>query len=249
MKFDLKGKRALVTGSTQGIGYAIARCFAEQGAVVYIHCSQDIAKAKYIANELCAQTGIEARGFAIDLSNADAAEQLYALTGDVDILVCNASVQIRCPWNEISLEDYEQQMNVNLRSTLGLMQKYIPPMQKMGWGRVLNIGSVQQTCPNTQMAIYAASKCAMSSLTENIAKQTAADGVTVNILLPGVIATPRNDAALSDPIYREQVFAKIPVGYAGAADDCANAALLLCSEEGRYITGSALYVDGGMHLK
>ncbi|MCR5263606.1 MAG: SDR family oxidoreductase, partial [Clostridiales bacterium] len=88
----------------------------------------------------------------------------------------------------------------------------------------------------------------LQSLTENIARQTAADGVNVNMLLPGVIATPRNEEALSDPVYREQVLAKIPAGYAGEAGDCAHAALLLCSNEGRYITGSQLYADGGMHL-
>jgi len=171
-----------------------------------------------------------------------------AMTGEVDILVCNASVQFRCAWNEIPPEEYDMQMNVNFRATFALMQTYIPGMQSRRWGRVLNIGSVQQTKPHTHMAIYAASKCAIASLTENIAKQTAGDGVTVNMLLPGVIATPRNDAALSDPVYREQVLAKIPAGYAGEAQDCSAAALLLCSEEGRYITGSSLYVDGGMHL-
>ena len=246
--FDLRGRRALVTGSTQGIGYAIASCFAEHGAEVYVHCSRDTAKAERIADELHEKTGATVHGIAADLGDADAAEKLYTMTGEVDILVCNASVQFRRAWDEIPLSEYETQMNVNLRSTLALMQIYIPGMQKRGWGRVLNIGSVQQAKPHTHMAVYAASKCAIASLTENIAKQTAADGVTVNMLLPGVIATPRNDAALSDPVYREQVLVKIPAGYAGEAEDCAAAALLLCSGEGRYITGSSLYVDGGMHL-
>jgi len=248
IQFDLSGRRALVTGSTQGIGYAIASCFAAHGAEVYVHCSRDTEKAQRIAREIEEKTSAAVHGIAADLGDADAAQRLYAMTGDVDILVCNASVQYRRAWNEIPFDEYETQMNVNLRSTLCLMQIYIPGMQKRGWGRVLNIGSVQQTKPHTHMAIYAASKCAIASLTENIAKQTAGDGVTVNMLLPGVIATPRNDAALSDPVYREQVLAKIPAGYAGEAQDCSAAALLLCSEEGRYITGSSLYVDGGMHL-
>lgn len=248
MKFDLSGRRVLVTGSTQGIGYAIAACFAEHGAEVYVHCSRDTEKAQRIAGELHEKTGAVVCGIAADLANVDAADTLYAMTGDVDILVCNASVQFRRAWDEIPLDEYEMQMNVNLRATLCLMQTYIPGMQKRGWGRVLNIGSVQQAKPHTHMAVYAASKCAIASLSENIAKQTAADGVNVNMLLPGVIATPRNDTALSDPAYREQVLAKIPAGYAGVAEDCAAAALLLCSDEGRYITGSSLYVDGGMHL-
>ncbi len=248
MKFDLRGKRALVTGSTQGIGYAVAACFAEHGAEVYVHCSRDTEKAQRIADALHKKTGAVIHGIAVDLASAGAAETLYGITGEVDILVCNASVQYRCAWDEIPLDEYETQMNVNLRATLGLMQKYIPPMQKRGWGRILNIGSVQQAKPHTHMAVYAASKCAIASLTENIAGQVAADGVNVNMLLPGVIATPRNDAALSDPDYRSQVLAKIPAGYAGEAEDCAAAALLLCSDAGRYITGSSLFVDGGMHL-
>lgn len=246
--FDLTGRRAFVTGSTQGIGYAVAECLSSHGAMVYLHCSKDWKKAERLAADLQNRTGNPVKGIAYDLAEADAAGKLYAMTGPVDILICNASVQFRCAWEEIPESEFEKQINVNLRSSLFLMQKYIPPMQKNHWGRVLNIGSVQQAKPHTHMAVYAATKCALSSLTENIAKQTAADGVTVNMLLPGVIATPRNEEALSDPVYRELTLQKIPAGYAGEPEDCASAALLLCSEEGRYITGSSLYVDGGMHL-
>lgn len=246
--FDLTGRTALVTGSTQGIGYAIASCLAEHGVSVTLHCSTDSSKAERLAAALAEKTGIPAHGIACDLTDADAAEKLFAMTGAQDILVCNASVQFRCSWDEIPLLEFEKQINVNLRSSLFLMQKYIPPMQKQKWGRVLNIGSVQQARPHTHMAVYAATKCALESLTKNIAVQTAADGVTVNMILPGVIDTPRNEAALHDPVYLEKVLAKIPMGYAGTGEDCAASALLLCSEEGRYITGSTLFVDGGMHL-
>lgn len=246
--FDLTGRSALVTGSTQGIGYAIAECLSAHGACVTLHCSADRNKSERLAAALTEKTGVPAYGIACELSEADAAERLFSMTGATDILVCNASVQFRCPWDEIPLVEFEKQIQVNLRSSLFLMQKYIPPMQNQKWGRVLNIGSVQQTKPHTHMAVYAATKCALESLTNNIAAQTAADGVTVNMILPGVIETPRNEAALVDPLYREKILAKIPVGYAGDAKDCAAAALLLCSEEGRYITGSSLFVDGGMHL-
>ena len=88
----------------------------------------------------------------------------------------------------------------------------------------------------------------MQSLVHNVAKQVAKDGVTVNNLVPGVIETPRNEAALSDEVYRQKVMASIPAGYAGVAEDCAPAALFLCSDEARYVTGSEIIVDGGMHL-
>ncbi len=246
--FDLTGRKALVTGSTQGIGYAIAKAFALHGCEVFIHCKSDVSKAKIIAGELAESTGGSLSGIAYDLFNADAGERLYSMTGDVDILVCNASVQYRNDWDKIPEEEFESQVNVNFRSTLLLMQKYIPSMQNKRWGRVLNIGSVQQSRPHVQMAIYAATKSAIQNLTENTAKQLAGFNVNVNMLLPGVINTPRNSSALADENYLQVVMDKIPAGYIGEADDCSAAALLLCSDEGRYITGSALYIDGGFHL-
>ena len=128
------------------------------------------------------------------------------------------------------------------------MQDYYPAMKEKGWGRVITVGSVQQTKPHPDMAVYAATKCAVMSLVRNVAKQVAPYGVTVNNLSPGVIATPRNDAALSDPVYAEKVLAGIPMHFAGEPSDMAGAALLLASDAGRYITGIDLVVDGGMGL-
>ena len=241
--FDLKGKKALVTGSTQGIGYAIAKAFVEAGAEVYVHCSRDLTKAQKIADEIGAFGAVVA-----DLSEAGAANKLYAKTGALDILVTNASVQYRRPWDAIGDDEFATQVQVNLKSTLDLMQKYAEPMKAKGWGRIVTVGSVQQSRPHKDMAVYAATKCAVMSLVRNVGKQLAPYGVTVNNLSPGVIATPRNDAALSDEEYRARVLAAIPAGYAGEASDCAGAALLLCSDAGRYILGIDLVVDGGMQL-
>ena len=132
LQFDLSGRRALVTGSTQGIGYAIASCLAEHGAEVYVHCSRDTEKAQRIARDIEEKTGAAVHGITADLGDADAAQQLFAMTGDVDILVCNASVQFRRSWDEIPLDEYETQMNVNFRASMNLMQTYIPGMQKRG---------------------------------------------------------------------------------------------------------------------
>lgn len=241
--FDLHGKRALVTGSTQGIGYAIAKTLIAAGAAVTVHCSSDLGKAERIARQLGAADAVVA-----DLSCPEEVEALPTKTGEIDILVLNASVQCRRPWTEIPREEAERQMQVNFHASLRLMQCYAPAMERAGWGRIVTVGSVQQTKPHREMPVYAATKCAVMSLVRNLASQLAPSGVTVNNLSPGVIATPRNDAALSQPAYREQVLARIPVGYAGEAEDCAAAALLLCSPEGRYITGIDLPVDGGMSL-
>lgn len=241
--FDLTGKRALVTGSTQGIGYAIAKAFYDYGAEVYVHCSVDEIIAQKIAAEI--GSGLWVTG---DLGDSECVKRMYEKTGVLDIVVANASVQFRTPWNEISTEEFDRQINVNLRSTLELMQAYIPAMQVKKWGRFLVVGSVQQYRPHTQMAVYAASKCAMQSLVHNVAKQVAEDGVTINNLVPGVIVTPRNDEALADVEYAKKVISGIPAGFAGQPSDCAGAALLLCSDAGRYITGIELPVDGGMKL-
>lgn len=241
--FDLRGKTALVTGSTQGIGYAIAKAFVEAGARVFVHCSSDMEKAKRVKEEIGAFGAVTA-----DLSKMDETASLPEKTGDVDILVLNASVQFRTHWYEIPADEFDKQINVNVKSSLLLMQLYYPTMKKKQWGRVITVGSVQQTKPHPDMAVYAASKCALMSLVKNISKQTAAEGITVNNISPGVIATPRNENALSDSVYAAKVMAGIPMGKAGAASDLAGAALLLASEAGAYITGIDLPVDGGMGL-
>ena len=241
--FNLTGKRALVTGSTQGIGYEIAKVLRTHGAEVYIHCSKDEVKAQAVAAEI--ESGLWVTG---DLGDSECVKRIYEKTGELDIVVANASVQFRTPWSEISAEEFDRQINVNLRSTLELMQSYIPAMQAKKWGRFLAVGSVQQYRPHMHMAVYAASKCAIQSLVHNVAKQVAKDGVTVNNLVPGVIVTPRNDEALANVEYAKKVLSGIPAGFAGQPSDCVGAALLLCSNAGRYITGIELPVDGGMKL-
>lgn len=241
--FDLTGKKALVTGSTQGIGFAAARCLSEYGAKVYVHGGTSMEKCKAAAAQIPGSEPV-----CVSLSEKDAAAKLYQATGDVDILVLNASVQFRKKWDEITEEEMEEQLTVNFKNSFKLIQLYAPYMKDQHWGRIVTVGSVQQYKPHKDMAVYAASKAAQMNLVTNLAKQLACHGITINNMAPGVIATPRNDAALSDASYVAQVMAGIPAGYAGTAKDCAGAILLLCSEAGRYINGIDLVVDGGMHL-
>lgn len=241
--FDLSGKTALVTGSTQGIGFEIARCLAEHHAKVFVHGATSMEKCQTAGARIPNSVPVLA-----DLSLTDGAEQLYAATGDVDILILNASVQTRSPLIDITPEDVDRQLQTNFKSSLFLMQKYVPFMKEKGWGRIIAIGSVNQYKQHPDMAVYAATKSAQMNLVENMARQLAPFGITVNNVAPGVIATPRNDAALSDEAYRKKVISGIPCGYAGEAGDIAPAVLLLSAEEGRYITGTDLLIDGGMHL-
>jgi NAD(P)-dependent dehydrogenase (short-subunit alcohol dehydrogenase family) len=250
-KLDLTGKRALVTGSSQGIGRAIAEALAEFGADVMVHCARDVAKAEAV------RTAIEGYGVrsgiaVCDLADPKAAEKIHAETlaaiGTVNILVLNASVQIRRPWQEVTLDEYRRQIDVNFGACVWLMQKFVPAMRSSRWGRILTIGSVQQVRPHPEMLVYSATKSALENLVRNLAPQLARDGITVNNLAPGAIATGRNEQVLADEAYRRQVLAKIPVGAIGEPGDCAGLAVLLCSEAGRYMTGQNLFVDGGMGL-
>ena len=241
--FELTGKKALITGSTQGIGLAVAKAFAEQGAKVIIHGAT--------SEEKCLKASEQIPGSEIvvcDLGDTDAAEKMYEKTGDVDILVLNASMQFRTEWQNIPYEEFERQMKVNVYSSLALVQKYHVSMVKNGWGRIIMVGSVQQHRPNPAMPVYSASKAAQMSLVECLSKDLAPTGVTVNNISPGVIATPRNDAVLSDPEFYKNVMKKIPMAIPGMTDDCIGAFLLLASEEGKYITGADIKIDGGMSL-
>lgn len=241
--FGLTGKKALVTGSTQGIGLAVAKLLAGQGATVFVHGATSLEKCRRACEEVPGGIPVLA-----DLGEPDCADTLYRQTGDVDILVLNASVQYKTKWNEITYEAFRRQTDVNFGSSLALMQVYVPYMQKQGWGRIVTVGSVNQYKQHPDLAVYAATKSAQLNLAENMARQLAPFGITVNNIAPGVIDTPRNSAALSDATYRAAVMQKIPCGYAGEPEDIAPAVLLLCSEEGRYITGADIPIDGGMRL-
>jgi NAD(P)-dependent dehydrogenase (short-subunit alcohol dehydrogenase family) len=169
--------------------------------------------------------------------------------GRLDILVLNASWQKKQNWQDISSEDFSRQVNVNMRSTLELIQGFAPAMIKNKWGRILTIGSVNQEKQHPELLVYAATKSAVMNMCQNFARQFAPHGITVNNIAPGVIDTDRNREALSDEKYLGKVKENIPLGFVGEAEDCAGAALLFCSKAGRYITGSNLYIDGGMFLK
>lgn len=248
--FDLHGRTALVTGASRGIGRAIALGLAEYGADVAIGCEANRAAADAVVAE-AAKFGVRAGVVQASLGKPAGPRQAFdaaiALLGRIDILVLNASIQIPVDWLSITPEQFEEQINVNLRSTLELMQLCIPLMQQRSWGRVLAIGSVQEDLPHPRMLVYAGTKSAQESMVRNLAKQVGG-GVTINNLAPGVIATDRNARALGDPARLPQIIAKIPTGRIGEPVDCAGAALLLCSNAGAYINGATLFVDGGMRL-
>lgn len=241
--FDLSGKTALVTGATQGIGFEIAHLLAERGAKVFVNGASSEEKCRAASAKIRGSVPIRA-----DLTKKDEREALFEKTGGVDILVLNASVQYKRGWDEFSEEEYDIQMNCNVKSSYWLIRRYAPYMQERKWGRIVTIGSVNQYNNHPELSIYGMTKAAQKKLCENIAPMLAPFGVTVNNVAPGAIETPRNEKALSDEVFNKKVAASIPLGYVGKPSDVAPAVLLLCSEEGRYITGAEIVVDGGMRL-
>ena len=236
-------KKVLITGSTQGIGKALATAFVKNGDEVIVHCSKDLEKAERIRKEVGAHKAV-----VCDLSNMDEVNGLYAKTGAVDCLILNASVQYKELWTDITDETFDKQMDVNVKSTLKLMQAYYPKMKEKGFGRIVTIGSVNQYRQHTELSVYSATKCAVMKFVEIIAKQVAPFGVTINNVAPGAIVTPRNESEYNDEEKRKAVEACIPMGRFGTPEEIVGAVLMLCSEQGSYITGTDIIIDGGMRL-
>ena len=251
-RFNITGKIALVTGSARGIGRAIAIALAEYGATVVVH---GVKESQPLQTALEAVRKHSPKSIAItgDLSEpsvpADMLSKIEQQLGALpDIIVANASIQYRTKWFEIPLEQATKQMQVNLNSTLALMQGCYETMKAKHWGRIVTIGSVQEFRPHPDMAIYAASKSAQENLVRNVARQVAQYGITVNNIAPGVFYTDRNEDALGNPEYAKKVTDCIPSHTYAEPADAAGAAVLLCSDAGKYITGANIVIDGGLRL-
>ena len=228
-KFALTGKTALVTRSRRRIGKAIADAFEEYGAKVIRHNTK-----------VC------------DLSDPAAIEvffdKLAAENTLPDILVANASIQAKIPWSEFPMDEAQKEIQVNFLATLRMFQRAYPKMKAQKWGRLIAVGSVNERRPHPAMCVYAATKSAQENLVRGLARQVAAEGITVNNLCPGVFFTDRNKECLADPVYGPKVTAAIPLHDYAMPEDAAGAALLLASDAGRYITGATIMIDGGLSI-
>ncbi len=240
-------KRVLVTGSSRGIGKAIAERLAKDGFEVIVHCAGNLDMANEVVASIV-KSGGKAIAIKADLIDTASIENLITEIGNVDALVLNASVQYKNKWENITLDEANKQISCNFLSSMSLIQQAVPYMKEKGWGRIVTIGSVQEAKPHPDMLVYSATKAAQTNMVKSLALQLAANGITVNNVAPGVIYTDRNVEALSDPEYAKKVTASIPVGFYGTPEDCAGIVSLLCSEESRYITGQNIFVDGGKGL-
>lgn len=248
----LEGRRAIVTGGSRGIGRAIALELAGQGCAVCVHHAGDGERGAETCDAIRA-LGSTAVAIDVDFRDLDHVvalpeEAQRSLNGPIDILVLNAAIQTRAAVGDIRVEDTEAQFRVNVMASIALVQAVAPAMADQRFGRIVSIGSVQQWRPHPLMLVYAALKRGTENMMENLARQWAKDGITVNTVAPGVIETDRSAAVLSDTDYREEVLQGIPIGRFGQPEDCAAIVATLCGPACSYITGATIPVDGGMRL-
>lgn len=246
--FKLDGKTALVTGASQGIGEAIARRLAEQGArVVLAARSED--RLKDLAAQIDAGGGC-ARPLALDVSRPETfAERLKQLPEDfasVDILVNNAGITADNLLARMSLEDWEKVLRTNLTGAYALTKEVLRPMMKRRWGRIVNVSSVVGLMGNAGQANYAAAKAGLIGLTKSLARELGSRNITVNAVAPGYVETAMT--ANLPEASREELSGAIALKRLGTVDDVAWAVLYLASEEAGYVTGHVLNVSGGLYI-
>lgn len=245
--FSLKGHTALVTGSSRGIGKAIALTLGKAGASVIFHASKPSDKLDDTVAQAKAE-GIDASSVTADLSDPDATQRLIPSITMPDILVLNASTQKYMHIEDFEPEEFTREYNTNVLASTLLIKAVLPTMMEKRFGRIIAIGSVNQWKPAPRLTAYASSKAAQENMIRCCAKTYAPYGITCNNVGPGIIATDRNAETLADPEKHAMLLTLVPANHFGKPDDCAGIVLLLASNAGAYITGANIPVTGGMHL-
>lgn len=247
--FDLKGRTALVTGSSRGIGAAIARGLAAAGAQVAVHGQSQSSTAKTLTR--IAEDDGRAEAVFGDLSKPGQGRNLIETCeqrfGHLDILVINASAQINASLADLTEDDLSFQIDVNLRSTIEMLQTCLPLMAARGWGRVVNIGSINQSGPKPVVTAYAATKAAQHNLIQSQAREYARSGVVLNTLSPGLIDTDRNAGRkFNDPEgWAEYLDSANWMGRMATPKELVGAALMLASDASSFMTGEVVTLSGG----
>ena len=250
-KFNLKGKVAIITGSSKGIGEAIARLLAENGATVVISSRKQEA-CEAVAEKFNAE-GLSALAIACHVGNPEDRTALIEKTieklGGIDILVNNAGTNpVFGPVEEATDEIFDHIMNVNVKAPWDLANKSLESMKKRGGGSIINISSVEGELPEEGLGIYSTSKAALSMLTKSQAKEWGKFGIRVNAISPELIKTKFSAALWTNQQIMQQIESSSPLERMGNPEEIAYIALLLASEAGSFITGSILVADGGFLL-
>ena len=246
--FDLTGRRALVTGSSQGIGLALARGLAAAGARIVLNARSEGRLAE-AASELRA-SGADVQALPFDATDHDAVraaiDGFEAGTGPIDILVNNAGMQHRAPLEEFPPDRFEALLQTNVASVFHVGQAAARHMIARGRGKIVNIASVQTALARPGIAPYTATKGAVANLTKGMATDWARHGLQVNALAPGYFETPLNAALVADPDFSDWLAKRTPAGRWGRVEELVGACIFLASDASSFVNGTTLYVDGGI---
>ena len=246
--FDLKGKRALITGSSQGIGLALARGLAEAGAEIALN-GRDARKLSEAAGALRAE-GATVHELTFDatdhLAVRTAIDTFEATTGAIDILVNNAGIQHRAPLEDFPADAFERLLQTNVASVFHVGQACANHMIKRGAGKIVNICSVQTALARPGIAPYTATKGAVANLTKGMATDWARYGLQCNGLAPGYFDTPLNKALVDDPEFSAWLANRTPAGRWGNVAELVGACIFLSSDASSFVNGTTVYVDGGI---
>ena len=245
----LTNKTALVTGASRGIGAAIAKSLAKEGAFVIINYNGSKERADAVAAKITADGG-KAAVYGCNVSDYSACEKMakdiMETYGHLDILVNNAGITRDDLLMKMSEEAFDAVIATNLKGTFNTIRHFSRYLLKQRSGTIINLSSVSGILGNAGQANYSASKAGVIGLTKSAARELASRGITVNAIAPGFINTEMTEV-LSEKV-KEGATAQIPLGKFGETEDIANAAAFLASDEARYITGQTLHVDGGMAM-
>jgi gluconate 5-dehydrogenase len=246
--FSLKGKRALVTGSSQGIGLALAKGLADHGATVILN-GRDAGKIEVATAELAA-AGHKVSAAIFDVTSAGAVKNgiraIEGSGGPIDILINNAGMQFRSPLEDFPVEKWEQMLTTNISSVFYVGQAVARHMIPRGRGKIINIASVQSELARPGIAPYTATKGAVKNLTRGMCADWAKHGLQVNAIAPGYFKTPLNQALVDSPEFSGWLEKRTPAARWGNVEELVGAAVFLSSEASSFVNGHTLYVDGGI---
>lgn len=244
----LKGKTAIITGATRGIGKGIAEVFAKNGCNVAFTFASSVEKAKILEKEL-SDMGVKAVGYQSDASDYEAAQKLVddvlAEFGQIDVVINNAGITKDNLLLRMSLEDYEEVIRVNLNSAFNLTKAVVKPMMKQRNGSIINMSSIVGRKGNAGQANYAASKAGLIGFSKSVALELGSRNIRCNVIAPGFIETEMTEKL--DPKVVEEWRNGIPLKRGGTPEDIANVCLFLASDLSSYVTGQVLSVDGGLY--